>query len=93
MCHLTLCISKERTCISCSKERIRNESGVDFRQVNEVTVPDRYLLRTLKDAEYSLGGESVAFTALDLWNGFYQIPVDDKSRELNGFTTNAECYV
>ena len=49
---------------------------VDFRQLNKVTVPDRYPLPVLGDLLKSLGHNKV-FSTLDLLSGFWQVPLDD----------------
>ncbi len=40
----------------------------------------------------SLGKHNAVFTSLDLLTGFWQIPMDDKSREITAFFTPAGHY-
>jgi len=58
---------------------------VDYRQLNENSVPDAYPLSTinhilewLRNARY--------ISTLDLKNGYWQIPVAPASREYTAFT-------
>jgi hypothetical protein len=46
----------------------------DYCQMNAATVPDRYLVPNILDMAAKLAGCTV-FSKLDLWKGYYQIPV------------------
>ncbi len=63
---------------------------IDFRMVNALTVPDHYPLPILSDLQQSLGNSnSVSSTDLP---GFWQIPLDAKSREITAFSTPSGHY-
>ena len=59
---------------------------IDYRQVNEVTKPDRHPLPNLNDSVYSLHGMQY-FSSLDLVRGCYQLPIAEDSREITEFST------
>ena len=46
----------------------------DFRQLNDVTTPDKYPIPYLSDATHFLEGKTV-FSKIDLIRGYHQIPV------------------
>ncbi len=58
---------------------------VDFRRVNDMTVPDHYPLAVLNDLLQSNGKGNTVFTSVDLKTGFWQIPLDEESREITVF--------
>ena len=60
---------------------------IDFRKVNALTVPDHYPLPVLSDLLQSLGSSNTVFSSIDLLSGFWQIPLDAKSREITAFST------
>ena len=59
---------------------------VDYRRLNAVTKPDRFPLPNLTDAVFGLYGVKF-FTSLDLVRGYYQLPLEENSRELTAFST------
>ncbi len=59
----------------------------DFQKVNALTGPDHYPLPVLSELLQSIGKHNTVFTSLDLLSGFWQIPMDDKSREMTAFST------
>ncbi len=65
---------------------------VDFRKVNAATVPDHYPLPVLSDLLQSIGSGHTVFTSLDLLSGFFQIPLDEESREITAFSTHNGHY-
>ena len=70
---------------------IRKKDGtirlcVDYRKLNQITVPDRYPLPAIGDMISGLGGVKY-FTTLDLVRGYYQMPVEETSREFTAFST------
>ena len=65
---------------------------IDFRKVNAVTVPDHYPLPVLSELLQSIGKNNTVFTSLDLLSGFWQIPLDEKSREITAFSTPTGHY-
>ena len=60
---------------------------IDFRRVNQITVPDRYPMPVLNDILQSLGKDNVVFTSLDLFSGYWQVLMDERSREVTAFST------
>lgn len=59
---------------------------VDYRALNSVTKADRYPLPRIADLLDRLG-RSRFFTTLDLAAGFWQVKVDEESREKTAFVT------
>lgn len=59
---------------------------IDYRQLNKVTIPDKFPVPNLSDSLFGLHGTKF-FTRLDLVRGYYQIPIDEQSRELTAFST------
>ncbi len=57
---------------------------IDFRNV---TVPDHYPLPIISDLLRSLGDSNTVFSSIDLLSGFWQIPLEAKSREITAFST------
>ncbi len=64
---------------------------VDFRDLNEVTVKDSYPLPYTDEAIESLSGAKY-FSTLDFANGYWQIPLEDGSKEKTAFTVDNETY-
>ena len=60
---------------------------VDFRKINKVTLPDPYPVPSLRDLISSIG-ENQVFTTLDLLQGFWQVPLDEESKDLTGFSSD-----
>ncbi len=65
---------------------------IDFRKVNTLTVPDHYPLPILSDLLQSLGDSNTVFSSIDLISGFWQSPLDAKSREITAFSTPSYHY-
>ncbi|XP_018014769.1 uncharacterized protein LOC108671710, partial [Hyalella azteca] len=59
---------------------------IDYRQLNRVTVPDKFPVPNLADSIFGLHGTKF-FTRLDLVRGYYQIPIDEQSRPFTAFST------
>jgi hypothetical protein len=73
---------------------IRKKDGslrlcIDYRKLNAVTKPDRFPLPNLNDAVFGLHGMRY-FTSMDLVRGYYQLPLDEASREFTAFSTHRE---
>ena len=64
---------------------------IDYRKLNSVTRDDRFPLPNVNDLVFSLYGMKY-FTTLDLVRGFYQIPLEEASRELTAFSTQRSHY-
>ncbi|MCP4238008.1 MAG: hypothetical protein GY770_31340, partial [Aestuariibacter sp.] len=60
---------------------------IDYRRVNDATVPDRYPLPVLSELLQSLGSGNMVFSTLDLQSGFWQVELEEKSREISAFST------
>ncbi|GKT26752.1 hypothetical protein ADUPG1_013470 [Aduncisulcus paluster] len=58
----------------------------DYRRLNAITVPDRHPLPRIHDLLSYLHGKKY-FGTLDLRSGYYQAPVDEKSRQYTAFVT------
>ena len=75
---------------------IRKKNGeirlcVDYRRLNAKTKPERSPIPSLTESVYGLHGTNY-FTSLDLIRGYYQVPLDDSSRELTAFATSRSHY-
>ena len=63
---------------------------IDFRKVNELTVPDHFLLPVLSDLLQSVGSGNTVVTSFDFKAGFWHTPLESKSRlyHCRHFATN-----
>jgi hypothetical protein len=59
---------------------------IDYRQLNRVTVPDKFPVPNLSDSIFGLHGTQYS-TRLDLVRGYYQLPIDEESRPYTAFST------
>ena len=64
---------------------------VDFRKVNKVTKVDSFPMPLVADALDSLAGASV-FSVLDLKSGFWQIQMQEDSKQKTAFATHNGLY-
>lgn len=64
---------------------------VDYRQINEKTVPDRYPLPRISDLLRSIGN-SRFFVTLDLRAGYWQIPMHQESKKITAFRCPSGLY-
>ena len=64
---------------------------LDYRELNKVTIADRFPIPSLRDCIFSLYNRKY-FTSLDLTSGFHQIPLDESSREYTAFSTQHNHY-
>ena len=60
---------------------------MDYRELNSKTIPDRFPMTNLLDSVYSLHGFKY-FTTIDLVRGYYQMEVDEDSRQYTAFSTS-----
>ena len=60
---------------------------VDFRKLNQKTIPDRIPLPVIADVLRSLGTENKWFSVIDIKSAFWQIELDKESREMCAFST------
>lgn len=65
---------------------------VDYRKLNDITVPDSYSLPYIDEIFDNLGGATI-FTTLDLFSGYHQILMDDDSIDKTCFTTKFGNFV
>lgn len=70
---------------------------IDYRRLNAITVKDRYPLPLIDEQLDRLGGNGEGlkykyFTALDMFSGFYQVPVDENSVNKTAFITPDSHY-
>uniref|UniRef100_A0A3P9QH08 ribonuclease H n=1 Tax=Poecilia reticulata TaxID=8081 RepID=A0A3P9QH08_POERE len=68
------------------KNRDQVRVCVDLKRLNKAVKRERYILPTLEDIAPKLSGAKV-FSTLDASCGFWQIPLDTKSRKLTTFIT------
>ena len=59
---------------------------IDYRRLNSVTVPDPYYMVTLDEILEKVGGCG-CLSKLDLSKGFYQIGIEEESRDKTAFVT------
>lgn len=59
---------------------------VDYRQLNSVTVKERYPIPVIEDELARLAGQAW-FITLDLMSGYYQVPIAEESKHLTAFVT------
>ena len=57
---------------------------IDYRKINQVTVPDPYAIPPIEDLLEQLG-EARYLSKLDLNKGFHQIPVGEKDQPKTAF--------
>ena len=65
---------------------------IDFRRLNNITVPEPYSLPVLNDLLQSIGSGNKVFSSLDLLSGYWQIPLHEDSREVTAFSTPSGHY-
>jgi hypothetical protein len=75
---------------------IRKKTGdwrycIDFRKLNEYTIPDPYPMRRIDDLLASIRS-SIYFIAIDLRSGYWQIPLETESRKFTAFRTSRGLY-
>ena len=58
---------------------------IDLRQLNAHTIKDAYSLPRIEETLDCLGGACI-FTSLDLKSGYWQVEMDEASKELTAFT-------
>jgi len=72
-----------------SKRKMR--LALDFRKLNEKTIPDRYPMPNISMILGNLG-KAKYFTTLDLKSGYHQITLAERDREKTFFFVNGEKY-
>ena len=64
---------------------------VDYRRINQVTIPENFPMPNITDSIYS-AHDIKYFTKIDLTKGYYQVPIDDDSKKYTSFTTQNNQY-
>ena len=64
---------------------------IDYRGLNAITKKDVYPLPRIDDSLAMLS-KGIFFTTLDLWSGYWQIPLESKSKEKTAFSTDSGLY-
>jgi len=64
---------------------------IDFRAFNVVTKKDDFPMENITDLINSIGGANV-ITSLDILKGYWEIPLEEKSRDLTSFKTHRAQY-
>ncbi len=60
---------------------------LDYRDINEKTFPDKYIIRDVRECCDEVGKEkSKIFSSLDLTSGFWQLMLEPDSRKYTAFT-------
>ena len=75
---------------------VRKKSGelrycIDYRALNSKTVKDSFSLPLIEDCLDSLYGKRL-LCVLDLCSGYYQIPLEENSRDKTSFSTRFGSY-
>ena len=65
---------------------------IDYRKLNEQTIPDRLPLPVISDILQSLGTKNKLFSTIDIKSAFWQIELDEASRPLTAFSTPSGHY-
>ena len=60
---------------------------VDFRKLNEITVPDKYPLPRIEDLFDTIAHQHI-FSSMDLLSGFWQLPVAEEDRHKTAFISS-----
>ena len=61
---------------------------IDFRRLNSLTVKDSHPLPRICETLESLAG-AAHYTTIDMNSGFWQVPMDDESKQYTAFTLNS----
>ncbi len=65
---------------------------IDYRKLNEQTIPDRLPLPVISDILRSLGTTNKLFSTSDIKSAFWQVELDEASRPLTAFSTPSGHY-
>ena len=65
---------------------------VDYRKLNEHTIPDRIPLPVISDILHSLGTENKYFSTIDIKSAFWQIELENNSKDMTAFSTPTGHY-
>jgi hypothetical protein len=81
--------SKYNSPVFCVPKKDSNKLRVvlDYRKLNAKCLPDKYSIRPVDQCIEEIGhAQSQFFSCIDLRSGFWQLPLEDKSRHLTAFT-------
>jgi transposase InsO family protein len=81
--------SKYNSPVFCVPKKDSNKLRVvlDYRKLNAKCMPDKYSIRPVDQCIEEIGhAQSKFFSCIDLRSGFWQLPLEDKSRHLTAFT-------
>lgn len=70
---------------------VEDRMVIDFRKLNEVTIPDRYPIPEITQVLSQLGNNRW-FSVIDLKSGFHQIPLREEDMEKTAFSVNNAKY-
>ena len=73
------------------KKDVSTRFCVDYRKLNAVTKKDSYPLPHIQES-LDLLGQTQYFTTLDLFSGYWQVEMDESSKEFTAFTTYYGLY-
>ena len=73
------------------KKNGESRFAIDFRRVNQLTRSDAYPLPRIDDSLSTLAG-SRWFSSLDINSGYWQLELDDNSKEKSAFVTRSGLY-
>jgi hypothetical protein len=65
---------------------------IDYRGLNELTIPDTYLMPLISEILFRLSGAKF-FTKMDLTEGFWHICLAEELKEMTGFAIKGAAYV
>ena len=65
---------------------------VDYRKLNERTILDRLLLPVISDILHGLGIGNKYFSTIDIKSAFWQIELDEGSKDFTAFSTPTGHY-
>ena len=60
---------------------------IDYRKLNQLTIPDRYPMPVLSELLQGIGKNKQVFSTLDLLSGYWQVCMEEKSSEYTAFST------
>jgi hypothetical protein len=87
--YLSECISLGSTSLICKRERWIDEVMYRYRDINKVTIKNKYPLPRIEDLFNQLQGSQV-FSKIDLWSGYHQLRVKEEDIQKTAFwLTNA----
>ncbi len=65
---------------------------IDYRELNKHTIPDRLPLPVISAILHSFGTENTLFSTIDIKSAFWQIELQDDSKDMTAFSTPTGHY-